>query len=265
MLFRIEIFCFFLSFFYIFYFFLDKIFQVFRAKKLKNLEKINRQEARREKKKEKQLTNAQKLVTQKVQEKKPANTDHKQSEKIRNIIQRADVNISRWYLESARVLVVEWLTMKKDDKDLNITLADIYEREKKYQNAEYIYKDMLEIYEQDEELLSKLWYALAIQWKNEESFHIYEQAFERNANNQEVLDTLSHLWLELKNYKKALKYSSLFLKHRPRDSEKLGIKWYCLEVLGDREEAIATYRKLLEVQPYNSEVQDRVVQLSENI
>ncbi|MDA9129145.1 hypothetical protein N9J72_01565 [Candidatus Gracilibacteria bacterium] len=262
MLFRIEIFCFFLSFGYILYFFADKIFLIFRARRLKNLEKVSRLEARREKQKESKLTNAQKLVTQKIKQEKPVKSDHKQSEKIRNIIQRAEVNISRGYLESARVLIVEGLTMKKDDKDLNITLADIYEREKKYQNAEYIYKDMLEIHEQDEELLRKLGYVLALQGKNEESFHLYEQAFEKNGSNQEVLDTLSHLGLELKNYKKALKYSNLFLKQKPRDSDKLGIKGYCLEVLGDADEAIIAYRKLLEVQPYNSEVQDRITQLS---
>ena len=219
---------------------------------------MNRQEARREKKKEKQLSKAQQLVSQKVEEKKKIQTDPKQSEKIRNIIQRAEVNISRWYLESARVLIVEGLTLKKEDKDLNVTLADIYEREKKYQNAEYIYKDMLELYHDDELLLRKLGYALALQWKNEESFNTYEKAFQKNATNMEILDTLANLGLELQNYKKALKYASLFLKQRPRDSEKLWIKWYCLEVSWDTQEAIITYRKLLEVQPYNSEVQERV-------
>jgi len=78
-----------------------------RSKKLKTLERINRQEIRREKKKETQLTKAQQLVSQKVEEKKQIKVDPKQSEKIRNIIQRAEVNISRGYLESARVLIVE--------------------------------------------------------------------------------------------------------------------------------------------------------------
>jgi hypothetical protein len=48
------------------------------------------------------------------------------------------------------------LALKKDDKDLNLLLADIYEREKKYQNAEYIYRDLLDDYTDDDYLLQRL-------------------------------------------------------------------------------------------------------------
>ncbi len=260
MLFRIEILCFLLSFSYIFYFISDKFFSWFRSRRLKALERQHRQEARKEKKKEWPKFKKWDIETQ--WKDTQVKITPKQGEKIRGIIQRAEVNISRGYLESARLLVVEWLALKKDDKDLNITLADIYEREKKYQNAEYIYKDMLEIYKNDEELLRKLWYALALQWKNKESFDTYEKAFGKNTSNPEILDTLANLWLELKKYKKSLKYANLFLRQKPRDSDKLWIKWYCLEMLWEGEEAIIAYQKLLEVQPYNSEVQDRITQLN---
>lgn len=185
-----------------------------------------------------------------------------QPEKIREIVKRAEVNISRWYLESARSLVVEGLALKKQDKELNVLLADIYEREKNYQNAGYIYRDMLEIYPGDELLLQKLWYVLALDGKNGESFDVYEKALKKDRGNTEILDTLAHLWLELQDYKKSLRYAGLYLKERPRDAEKLGIKWYCLEKLGDIPEAIEAYNKLLEIQPYNSEVQDRITQLT---
>jgi hypothetical protein len=39
-----------------------------------------------------------------------------------------------------------------------------------------------------------------------------------------VLDILAYLALELKDYKKALKYSNQYLKEKPRHAEKLGIK-----------------------------------------
>lgn len=185
-----------------------------------------------------------------------------ESEKIREIVKRAEVNISRWYLESARSLIVEWLAVKKQDKDLNIVLANIYEHEKNYQNAGYIYRDMLEIYPWDEILLQKLGYVLALEWNNQESFDVYEKALKKDRGNTEILDTLAHLALELKDYKKSLRYAGLFLKERPRDAEKLGIKWYCLEKLWETHDAIEVYNKLLEIQPYNSEVQDRISQLT---
>ena len=157
---------------------------------------------------------------------------------------------------------MEWLTIKKQDKDLNVLLADIYEREKNYQNAIYIYRDMLEIYPWDEQLFKKLAYVYALDWNNEESFQFYEKALKKDRWNIEILDTLAHLALELKDYKKSLRYAGLYLKERPRDGEKLGLKWYCLEMTWETEEAIATYNKLLQIQPYNSEVQDRILHLT---
>jgi len=52
---------------------------------------------------------------------------------------------------------------------------------------------MLELYHDDELLLRKLGYTLALQGKNEESFHTYEKAFQKNATNMEILDTLANL------------------------------------------------------------------------
>jgi hypothetical protein len=42
--------------------------------------------------------------------------------------------------------------------------------------------------------------------------------------NTEILDILAHLALELKHFKKALKYSNQYLKEKPRNAEKLSIK-----------------------------------------
>lgn len=264
MLVQLEIIFFFLSFLFIIYYFFDSIFSYFRSKKIKRLERIERKKSRkiaRWKLEESKQESASDSWIKEKNEWKRNVVSTQDNLKIRNILWRAQVNISRWYLESAKLLIVDGLAIKKDDKDLNLALADIYEREKKYANAESIYRDVLLNHWEDEFTLTRLWYTLALQWNNIESFDVYTLAFELNNENMEVLDTLANLWLELRKYKKALKYSNLFLKQRPRDSEKLWIKGFCHEALWDSEEAIHTYRKLLEVQPYNSEVQDRIEQL----
>jgi hypothetical protein len=46
--------------------------------------------------------------------------------------------------------------MKKQDKELNILLAEIYEREKKYQHAAYIYKDLYDEHQEDVVIMQKL-------------------------------------------------------------------------------------------------------------
>jgi Flp pilus assembly protein TadD len=46
---------------------------------------------------------------------------------------------------------------------LNLELADIYIKEKNYSNAEYIYKDLLELAKEDLELYKNLAYTYFVQ------------------------------------------------------------------------------------------------------
>jgi len=261
MLLQLEILIFFLSFFYIIYFFSEKIISSLLARKAKILE---RQEKRKERKK-KQLDaskNPKKtLKTKKREEKVESYIAPEQSEQIREILKRAKINVERWYFDSARTLIVEWLALKKDDKSLNLLLADIYEREKKFQNAEFIYNDLLEIHGKDLYTLQRLWNIYVLRNKTKKAGNTYEEAHGHDKSNTEILDILSHIFLEEKNFKKALKYSNLYLKEKPRNIEKLWIKWYALEKMGRKWEAATTYNDLLQLQPYNSEVQERLVNL----
>jgi tetratricopeptide (TPR) repeat protein len=83
----------------------------------------------------------------------------------------------------------------------------------------------------------------------------------QDRNNLEILDILSHLSLEVQDYKKALKYALLFLKEKPRNAEKLSIKWYTLEKLWKYSDALKAYGTVLDLQPYNTEIQERIKSL----
>ena len=254
--FRLEVLCFILSFLYILYYSGDRVFSWYRIISLKKLEKQQKKEER-EKKKKSWESFVKKNECRWLQ-RSSVRITHEQSEKIREISKRAHINISRGYYETARILIVEWLALKKEDKELNLLLADVYEREKNYKNAGYIYKDMLDIHEDDEYILQRLWNIYALLGKNKKSFEVYQRAHKRNRMNMEVLDILSHLGLEIQDYKKSFKFANMYLKEKPRDAEKLSIRGYCLEQLGKGEEAVKSYRKVLELQPYNTEVHDRV-------
>ncbi len=65
--------------------------------------------------------------------------------KVISILKRVKINISKWYIDTAKNLIVEWLSLDKYNRELNLELAIIYEKEHNYINAEYIYKDLLEI------------------------------------------------------------------------------------------------------------------------
>lgn len=260
MLLQIEIICFFLSFFYILYYTGDRFFLWQYNKKKLALEKTERKELLEEKRK----AGKKKKDSASHEEKLDIPKTHilpEQLEKVREITKRAQINVSRGYYESARSLIIEWLAIKKDDKDLNMLLADVYEREKKYKNAEYIYKDMLEQHSDDEYILQRLWNIYALLGKNKKSFETYQKALQKDRSNTEILDIIAHLGLEIWDFKKAYKYACLYLKEKPRNAEKLGIKWYCLEKMGKKEEAIKAYTQLLQIQPYNSEIGERLREL----
>ncbi len=182
-------------------------------------------------------------------------------EQLREILGRAQVNKSRGYYDTARNLIVEWLAIDKNSRELNLELAEVYELEKKYKNAEYIYNDILEMHPDNVEVLKRLWNILAFQGELQKSASCYELAHKKKKDDIEVVDILAGTYFELKNFKKCLTYAKLFLKDKPRDVEKLGMKWYCLEKHSDYEGAISCYHKILEIQPYNSEIKDRIQKL----
>lgn len=250
---RIEILIFLISIWYSLYYIGD-LFYGSRVKRIK------KQQDRIQKRKEM----SEKKATEKQDETPTAQHNGlspQQIEQLREILGRAQVNKSRGYYDTARNLIVEWLAIDKNNRELNLELAEVYELEKKYKNAEYIYNDILEIHPDNVEVRKKLWNILAFQWELQKSAASYEVAHSKKKDDIEIVDILAGTYFELKNFKKCLVYAKLFLKDKPRDVEKLGMKWYCLEKHSDYQWAISCYHKILETQPYNSEIKERIEKL----
>lgn len=182
-------------------------------------------------------------------------------EKLEDIIKRVKINSSKWYLDSSKSLIIEWLAIDKNNRELNLELARIYEKEKKYRNAEYIYFDLIETKGDNFEILKSLGYILAIQNKLNKSIKIYEKALARRNTDAEILEMLTDLNFEVWNFKSALKYAKLYLKEKPKDFNKLLIEWICYENTWKVMDAIISYKNMLEIQPYNSEVVERLKNL----
>ena len=140
---RTEIIVFFLSFFYIIYYLYDKI--LITIQNLKNIiapdkshivekiEKLKEIEKNEKKQEKKEIKKAKKL-------------NPKETKKISEILKRVKLNKAKWYLDKAKTLIIEGLAIDKLNKDLNLELASIYEEEKDYLKAEFIYHDLLEEY-----------------------------------------------------------------------------------------------------------------------
>jgi tetratricopeptide (TPR) repeat protein len=283
---KAEIIIFIVSFFYICYYFWERLFTIYlKFKQIvsprKKEKKISIHKRGRKidiwksdvSPKEKNLNdscNQKKSLKDKdllddITSKQKLNDAEKQ--KIIEILKKVKVNSLKWYFDTSRGLIIEWLAIDKFNKDLNLELAFIYEKENKFQNAEYIYRDLSDFLQDDFELKKKLAFNLAMQNKFDDSIKIYEEIHKSKKSDNDVVSMLTDLTYDAKKYKKCLKYVNLFLKEKPRNVEKMFMKCVCLEskdTVSDwkwEKDLIQIYKKILEIQPYNTAARDRIKEL----
>ncbi len=253
---KTEILVLFISLIYIVFYIFDKI--LFTFNKVKKI--VKPQIIKNDENKVKIITDKSIVKAQK-KEKNKKRISEEEKEKLKKLLKRIDINITKGYFDTSKNLIVEGLAIDKFNKDLNLKLVKIYELEKNYKKAEYVYHDMINHMWSKFILLSGLGKIYLKQWNLKKAIKFYKKALTKKSNNIEIIEKLSDLYFDTKQYDNSLKYTINFLKEHPRNPEKLGIKWYCLEKDWKIKEAIIEYNKVLDLQPYNSEIIDRIKKL----
>lgn len=245
MLLKIEIIVFFLSFFYVVYYSFLKINKYYFSVK-KNIKK-------------EEISNVKTALNKvdlniKENNIKQENIHLSNSEKLQisEILKRVKLNFSKWYYKTAKSLIVEWLAIDKNNKELNLELADIYIEEENHKNAKYIYEDLLKNHSTDFEIIKKLADIHFFLWENKEALEKYEFLYNKKSFDLGVLEMLSEIYFTENDIEKSLKYVKKYLKDKPRDVEKLTLKAVCLEKLRKFKEANETYDKVLDLHPYDT-------------
>jgi tetratricopeptide (TPR) repeat protein len=190
--------------------------------------------------------------------KKHKKLSEEEKSRLTEIIKKVKVHSQKSYFDSAKALIIEGLAIDKFNKDLNLELARIYEEEKNYKNAEYIYRDIVDVVKNNDDILKKLGYILALQKKFTDSIDIYEKLFHKNAADMEVVELLTDLHYEVGNYEHSMRYVILSLKEKPRNVERLIMKADLLKREAKIEEAMLAYKQVLELQPYNTEARQNL-------
>jgi tetratricopeptide (TPR) repeat protein len=270
---KLEIILLFLSGSYILYYLWDKIYQIYeRIQKLINprfVKKVAPTEENllEEKPETKQVLKSQvdTKTSPLVSERKKAKLNEADKKRLQEIIKKVHIHTQKSYFESAKSLIVEWLAIDKLNKDLNMELASIYEQEKNYTNAEYIYRDIVDVVKNNDEIMKRLGFVLALQKKFLESIDIYERLFHKNAGDMEVVELLTDLHNEVGNYDSAMKYVVLSLKEKPKNVDRLILKWNLLKREWKVSEAYIVFKQVLELQPYNTEARDNIKKWEETM
>lgn len=164
--------------------------------------------------------------------------------------------IARGEFTDARAKIIEGLAVDKWNKDLNCLLASLYERDKDYKKAEFIYKDLILVHDTDPEIYMKLGFALSIQGKFEIAFEIYKRLANLSEAHIEAIEMLANLAHELGRFEESAEYAKQFLKAHPRNADILSVLAVSLIALERKEEALETIEKLKNLDPYNPRIRE---------
>ena len=184
-------------------------------------------------------------------------------QRLNDLMKRIRLNISRSEYDLAKNLIVEWLTINKFHKWLNLELASIYLLENDFIKAEYIYRDILLVHDNDYEILKKLGYVLSAQEKYDLSIETYKKAFgiKKRRRDPEIVWMLSHLLYTSQNFVESIEFTKLFLKDNPRDIETLFLLAFNYKNIWKYADAKKSIKKILEIAPYHEEAQNELEEL----
>lgn len=261
---RIEIIIFLLSLSYMIYFLFYKIKNISFKKERKVIDE-NWNKMKKKDNTEKVNKISEIIKETKYEVETDINLKNEEKIKISELLRKQAIYTERWEYSIAKSFIVEWLAINKNNRQLNLELANIYNKESEFKKSEFIYRELIEIQKEDFDLLKKLGFVLALQKKYKDSIRVYKEALEKRKNDNWIIDILSDLTFEVEDYEWCIKFAKKTLKDKPRDSEKLQLIAYSYDNLWKLENALNYYKKLLDIQPYNSKILDRVSEIENNL
>lgn len=176
------------------------------------------------------------------------------SETLFNLLNTIKTVMARWQLVEARSLIIQWLSLDKWNRELNLLLGSLYESDRHFEKAEYVYKDLAIDYPEDIEILEKLWNVLIIEKRYTIAYEIYRKILSIGWETEWTLYILSHLCHELNDANEWYVYMKKYLKSWPNNPEILALISEVEVELWKRKDAIETLKRLKNLTPYNGEI-----------
>lgn len=183
-------------------------------------------------------------------------------EKLYTLVSEVKTLLARGLPQDARALIIEWLSLDKNHRELNLILGSIYESERQPQKAEYIYKDLALIYPEDGEILERLANVLIIEKRYDIAIEIYKKIISITGETEWSLYIMTHLAHELGQHEELYAYARRYQKSWPNNPDILMLLAQAEIALGERQSAIQTLIKLKNLTPYNNEIMETIAKLT---
>jgi len=62
-------------------------------------------------------------------------------------------------------------------------------------------------------------------------------------------------------YTDTIFYAKIFLKEKPRDVENLALLWHSYKNIWKIDDAVITYKRILDIHPYNEEIKNELLEI----
>lgn len=131
------------------------------------------------------------------------------------------------------------------------TQAENYEFQGNFQEAAKIYEQILSLRPDTPQSYVNLALVNAKMGRFEEAIRIFEQGIEKIPDSEILLSRLGHTFMAMGRLKKTLDTFDRVLKNNPRHFDALLASAWCMNLMGQKEDAQDYYRKALEVEPEN--------------
>lgn len=184
-----------------------------------------------------------------------------EKQQLAELVRAIRTKIALGSLMDAHAMIVEGLSIDKNHLDLNLLLASLFEQDGSYKKAEYIYRDLVELYPNNKDVYNKLGIAVSMQGKYEVALEVYKQLLEFDTEPQNTILMLAHIAHEMRQYDESYHYAKLYLKQQPHNTEMLWILSHACIEQGLRSEALEYLHKLRNFSPRNQEIIDLIEKL----
>lgn len=170
---------------------------------------------------------------------------------------KADTHFSRNELDEALPLLLAVIDADPSHLDAHHKLGLLFMKKGEFPQAELYFSQLVNL-KQDPIYFSNLGAALYQQQRLVEAAEAYENAIALDDKRAERLQSLAQVYYELGDDEKALHYFERAARRKPKDTELKLILADYYERLVRLEDAIAALENILEMDPYNDELKDRL-------
>lgn len=178
-------------------------------------------------------------------------------QQVRTLLRNSEKAQKQDNMQEAEKLLIQALTIQPTSVDVRAELAKLYLTVDRPSKAEAMYKDLVQD-RNDASLHANLGLAYYRQEKFVEACDAYHSALTLDPKNPDRSAALGRACIAATQYEGAIPHLEKAATYQPKNTELLHLVAECYLQLGKQAQAIESYERILNTEPYNEDVQQKI-------